>query len=308
MPTRPPLLAVVGPTASGKTAAGVVVAERLGAEIVSVDSMSVYRGMDVGTAKPSAQDRARVAHHLLDVADPNEEFSVARYQQLARAALAEIAARGRGALAVGGTGLYFRAIADELEFPATDPATRRALEDEAEREGPDALYRRLEAHDPRAATKIEPANVRRTVRALEVATVTGRPFSAFAEAWDRYPQGRVRAAGVAMPTEVLRERIHARVRAQYEGGMLDETRRLLDRGMGPSLTARQAIGYAEATWYLEGSITLEDAIAGTAKRTRALARRQMAWFRRDPRIRWFEAGVDGASKLVDQMTEYLRDG
>jgi len=301
-----PLLALVGPTASGKTDASLVIAERLDAEIVSVDSMTVYRGMDVGTAKPSAEERSRIPHHLVDVADPDEEFSVARYQELARAAVAEIAARGRRALAAGGTGLYFRALADEFEFPATDPATRRALEDQAEREGPEALYRQLEAVDPRAAGKIEPGNVRRTVRALEVASVTGRRFSTFAEAWERYPGEHVRAAGVAIPPDVLRDRIERRVRAQFEGALLDEVRTLLDRGLGPSLTARQAIGYAEAALHLDGRMPLEDAIARTSKRTRALARRQIAWFRRDPRIHWFEAGPTGAIEVADEMTEYLR--
>src|SRR5438067_8181107 len=185
------LLALVGPTASGKTEASLVIAGRLGAEIVSVDSMTVYRGMGVGTARPSPEERARVPHHLVDVAEPDEEFSVARYQELARSTLAGIVARGRPALAVGGTGLYFRALADELEFPATDPATRRTLEEEAEREGPESMHRRLESLDPRAAGKIEPGNVRRTVRALEVATVTGRPFSTFTEAWERYPDEHV---------------------------------------------------------------------------------------------------------------------
>jgi tRNA dimethylallyltransferase len=305
---RPVLLALVGPTASGKTEAGVLIAERLGAEIVSVDSMSVYRGMDVGTAKPTTADRARVPHHLVDVAEPDEDFSVARHQELARGALALIAGRGRPALAVGGTGLYFRALVDGLAFPATDPATRRALEEEAVRLGPIALHDRLRRLDPAAAGVIEPANVRRTVRALEVASVTGRPFSSFAEQWDRYPGEGVRAAGVRMPPEVRRERIEDRVRCQFESGLLQEVALLVERGMGPSLTARQAIGYAEATLHLEGSVSLEEAIARTAKRSRALARRQMAWFRRDPRIRWFDAGEGGAVELVDDLTEYLRHG
>src|SRR2546421_440059 len=206
-----PLLALVGPTASGKTEASLAIADHLGAEIVSVDSMTVYRGMDVGTAKPSPEERAPVPHHLIDVAEPDEEFSVARYQELARRALVEIVARGMSVLAVGGTGLYFRALADELEFPATDPETRRALE--------------------------------------------------------------------------------------VEAGLLQEVRGLLDRGLGPSLTARQAIGYAEATLHLEGELSLEDAIGRTSKRTRALARRQTAWFRRDPRIHWFEAGPSGAIEV-----------
>jgi tRNA dimethylallyltransferase len=303
-----PLLALVGPTGSGKTQAGIVVAERLGAEILCVDSMSVYRGMDVGTAKPTAAERARVPHHLVDVAAPEEDFSVARFQSLAKEALAAVTARGRAALLVGGTGLYFRAVVDELSFPGTDPGTRRLLEEEGARLGADGLYRRLEESDPAAARKIEPSNVRRTVRALEVAAVTGRPFSAFAEGWDRYPTNGLRAAGVRVDPPALRDRIERRVRAQFEAGLLDETRALMGRGMGPSLTARQAIGYAEAIEHLEGALTVDEAVTRAVKRTRGLARRQLAWFRRDPRIRWFDVGENGAVEIVDELTEFLRDG
>jgi tRNA dimethylallyltransferase len=197
---------------------------------------------------------------------------------------------------------------DGLSFPGTDRPTRRALEEEAERIGSDALYLRLQELDPAAATRIEPSNVRRTVRALEVAAVTGRPFSTYAVAWDRYPAGGLRAAGVRVDPGVLRERIERRVRAQFDHGLLEEAAALRRRGFGPSLTARQAIGYAEAIEHLEGAMTLEDAVARTVKRTRALARRQLAWFRRDPRIRWFDAGSDGALSIVDELTEYLRHG
>ena len=305
---RPPLLALVGPTAAGKTEASIAVAERLGAEIVSVDSMTVYRGMDVGTAKPTPAERVRVPHHLVDVAEPEDPFSVVRYQELARAALDGIGGRGRPALLVGGTGLYFRAIVDDLVFPGTDPETRRVIEQEADRLGPDELYRTLQESDPAAAAKIEPGNVRRTVRALEVAAVTGRPFSAFAAAWDRYAIEGINAAGVRMPAPLLSERIEARVRTQVDAGWVEEVRGLLERGAGPSLTARQAIGYAEIIEHLTGEITLEDAISRTVKRTRALARRQMAWFRRDPRIRWFDADERGAAALADELTEYLTHG
>ena len=300
-----PILALVGPTASGKTDAALAIAERLGAEIVSVDSMTVYRGMDVGTAKPSPGDRARVRHHLVDVADPADEFSVARYQQLARRAIEDIDARGARPLLVGGTGLYFRAVVDELDFPGTDPETRRALEVEAHSLGAGRMYRRLRDVDPVAARKIEPSNVRRTVRALEVAAVTGRPFSSFAEDWDRYADAPLRAAGVHLDPEILAERIEHRVRSQVAAGFEDEVRALVERGAGPSLTARQAIGYAEMIEHLAGAITLEEAILRTVKRSRALARRQMAWFRRDPRIRWFTAGPGGATEVVDDLTEYL---
>ncbi|GBC86684.1 tRNA dimethylallyltransferase [bacterium HR12] len=301
-----PLLAIVGPTASGKSEAAIAVAEALGAEIVSVDSMLVYRGMDVGTAKPSPEDRARVPHHLIDVVGPSGPFTVARYRELAEAAVRGIRERGRRVLLVGGSGLYFRAVVDRLAFPGTDPRTRAWLEAEARVLGAERLHARLREVDPVAAARIEPANVRRTVRALEVAAVTGQPFSAFAEDWERYEPGRVRAAGIEIAREVLAARIEARVRAMVEGGLLEEVRRLVERGLGRWLTASQAIGYAEFARHLAGELTLEEAIASTVRRTKELARRQMVWFRRDPRIRWFRAGPEGAVGLVDELVEYLR--
>ena len=302
---EPPLLALVGPTAAGKTEAGIAVAERLGAEIVSVDSMLVYRGMDVGTAKPTAEQRARVPHHLLDVAEPSEPFSVARYQELAGAAVEGIRSRGRRVLLVGGSALYERAVVDDLGFPGTDPDTRRDLEAEAAVVGAAGLHERLAASDPTAAAKIEPGNVRRTVRALEVAELTGQPFSSFAAGWDVYEPDRVRAAGISMPAPVLRTRIEDRVAEMLERGWLDEVRGLVERGFGAWLTSAQAIGYAELARHLAGELTLDAAIAGTVKRTRALARRQLAFFRRDPRIRWFEAGEAGAEPLVEDVAAYL---
>jgi tRNA dimethylallyltransferase len=301
-----PFLALVGPTASGKSEAAMALSRRLGAEIVSVDSMLVYRGMDVGTAKPTPAERAGVSHHLVDVADPEEPFSVARYQQLARAVVDGIDARGLRVLLVGGSGLYFRAIVDELEFPATDPEARDELWAEAGVLGPDRLYERLTELDPAAAARIEPSNVRRTVRALEVAAVTGRPFSSYADRWERYPEERVRAAGIDVPRDVLSRRIEARVRAMVDAGLLDEVRGLLDRGLFGWLTASRAIGYAEFARHLRGEMTLADASAQTVRRTRELARRQMVWYRRDPRIRWFPAGEGGAIDVVDQVTEYLQ--
>ncbi|MGQ0671171.1 MAG: tRNA (adenosine(37)-N6)-dimethylallyltransferase MiaA [Actinomycetota bacterium] len=302
---RPPLLALVGPTASGKTEAAIDLAERLGAEIVSVDSMLVYRGMDVGTAKPGPEERARIPHHLIDVAAPQEPFSVSRYQVLARAAVAGIAGRGARPLLAGGSGLYFRAVVDDLEFPGTDPTARGELEAEAAALGAGPLHARLRELDPVAAAKIEPANVRRTVRALEVAAVTGRPFSAYAESWEGYPEDRVRAAGISIPRDVLNRRIEARVGDMVEAGFVEEVEGLVERGFAAWLTATRAIGYAEMTRHLEGVLSLDDAMAGTVRRTKALARRQLAWFRRDPRIRWFEAGEEGAGATVSDLQEFL---
>jgi tRNA dimethylallyltransferase len=300
-----PLLAIVGPSASGKTELSLAVAERLRAEVVSVDSMLVYRGMDVGTAKPTAADLERVPHHVIDVVEPSEPFSVATYQRLACEAVEAIRARGRRPLLVGGTALYLRAVADDLAFPGTDAAVRSALEEEASRRGAVAMYERLAASDPVAASKIEPGNVRRTVRALEVAAITGRPFSSFASAWETYEPSRLRAAGIDVAREVLSRRIEARVGAMLEAGLLDEVRGLVARGFGGFLTSSQAIGYAEFARHLAGELTLEEAVAGTVKRTKALARRQVAFLRRDPRIRWFEAGEAGALALADDVVGYL---
>jgi tRNA dimethylallyltransferase len=209
---------------------------------------------------------------------------------------------------VGGSGLYFRAVVDGLAFPGTDAHIRRTLEAEAGAAGPSTLYRRLEAFDPAAARKIEPGNARRTVRALEVAALTGRPFSTFAGAWERYPTDLVRAAGIDVAPDALRARIENRVHAMFEGGLLEEVRTLAANGFEGSLTSSQAIGYAEMAWHLGGKMSLEDAVRSTIRRTKALARRQLAWFRRDPRIRWFRTGPEGATSVVDEIEEYLRAG
>ena len=297
-----PLLAIVGPTASGKTELALEVAESLGAEIVCADSTTVYRGMDVGTAKPTLERRSHVPHHLVDVADPSEPFTVARYQRLAREAIADVRTRGHVPLLVGGSGLYVRAVVDELVFPPTDPEVRERLHREATDAGAVEMYRRLSELDPAAADRIEPDNVRRTVRALEVAEITGRPFSSYADGWDRYPSGRVRAAGIDVPRSELYERIEARVRGQLAEGLIEEVKELAHRGLTGWLTASQAIGYAEFARHLEGELSLDEAVARTVKRTKALARRQLAWFRRDPRVRWFAHDMPG---LADAVAGYL---
>lgn len=300
--------AIVGPTASGKTEAGALVSARLDGEVVACDSMTIYRGMDVGTAKPTEEERSLVPHHLIDVAGPTEPFSVARYQELARQAIAGIRERGHLPILVGGTGLYFRAVVDALEIPGTDRTLRGAIELEGRAIGAARLHARLAAFDPEAAVKIDPENLRRTVRALEVAALTGRLFSSFAGAWERYPPERVVAAGVRLAPEALRARIEVRVRAQYEGGLVEEVRGLVERGFEPLLTASQAIGYLEVVGYLEGRHSLDEAAEVTTRRTKALARRQTAWFRRDPRIRWFDAGAEGAAGIADDLAEHLAGG
>ena len=289
-----PFRALLGPTASGKTGAALRIAEALGAEILSVDSMLVYRGMDVGTAKPTASERGRVPHHLVDLVEPSQPFSVAAFQAAARRAAEDVRRRGTTPLLVGGSGLYFRAVVDDLEFPGTEAGIRGALEGEATAIGPDRMHRRLAELDPVAASKIEPGNVRRTVRALEVAAITGRTFSSFAVAWDRYGPERVRAAGVRLGTQDLVARVDARVQEMLAAGWMREVEELMARGLGGWLTASQAIGYAELARHLAGELSLEDAVQQTVKRTRSLARRQMAWFRRGGAV---EATAEIASYL-----------
>ncbi|MGH8971990.1 MAG: tRNA (adenosine(37)-N6)-dimethylallyltransferase MiaA [Acidimicrobiia bacterium] len=280
-------LALVGPTATGKSALALAAAAELGdTEIVSVDSMQVYRGMDIGTAKPTPAEQAAVPHHLIDLADPDEGFDLTRFQEAAAAAIAGIEARGHRALLVGGTGLYYQAVVDGLTPPGRDAALADELDARAE-EGLADLYAELERLDPVAAGRIEPANRRRVVRALEVTLATGRPFSSYGPGMFAPARGlRVRGAGVWLPRPVTSARIAERVAAMERQGLVDEVRRLAAAPGGLSRTARQAIGYQEVFEHLEGRTTLEAALARAADRTRALARRQRMWFRRDIRITW----------------------
>jgi tRNA dimethylallyltransferase len=258
-------------------------------EIVSVDSMQVYRGMDIGTAKASPAERSAVPHHLLDVAEPSERFTVARFQAEARRAIDGIEERGHRALLVGGTGLYLRALVDGLAVPGEWPDVRGDLETEAAATGTEGLYRRLAAVDPGAAARIDPANRRRVVRALEVTLGSGRPFSSYGPGLDAYPPTRFRMAGVWLPRAALARRIDARLRAQLADGFLDEALELEPR-MSP--TAKQALGYKELLDHARGECTLEGAFEQSARRTREFSRRQRMWFRRDPRITWLGASDD----------------
>jgi len=246
--------------------------------------MQVYRGMDVGTAKPSAAEQAEIPHHLIDLADPGERFTVARFQREADAVIADIEARGKRALLVGGTGLYVQAVVDRLDMPGEWPQVRGDLELDAEATGTDDLHQRLAALDPAAAARIEPANRRRLIRALEVTIGSGRPFSSFGPGLDAYPPTRFRMAGVWLSRAALARRIDARLRAQLAAGFLDEA-----VALAPFLsdTARQALGYKELLDHAEGKCTLEEAFETAGQRTRAFSRRQRMWFRRDPRITWF---------------------
>ncbi len=294
-PSIPPRCALVGPTASGKTALAVALARDLtGVELVSVDAMAVYRGLDIGTAKPTAAERAGVVWHLVDLVEPSEEFSVARFQAAAEAAFEEIASRGHVALLVGGTGLYHRAVVDGLELPGRFPPLAAELEREARAPGgAEALYARLSALDPLAASRILPGNLRRIVRALEVCLGTGRPFSSFGPGLGSYDERDVACFGLRPERVELDARIATRLDEQLAVGFLDEVRALMAAG-GLSRTARQALGYRELLDHLEGRTDLETARRLTVSRTRAFARRQESWFRRDPRITWLEGDATDA--------------
>ena len=292
------VLAIVGPTAAGKSDLAMRVATEIGAEIVSIDSGAVYRGMDLGTAKPSREDQARIVHHMIDCVDPSQNISVAQFQSRARLALEQIAERGKTPLLAGGSGLYFRAVVDPLEFPPTDPATRRRLAAAAGRMGIAGLHHLLVSVDPAAAARIPLANERRIIRALEVVAITGKRFSDFGSNWDEfesmYP---LRVAGLSPPRPELDRRIESRVDRLFEGGLVGEVESLIRKGYKASVTAVQALGYAQVLEYLEGRISLEKAIADTKSRTRRFARRQLTWFRADPRVEWF-AEPEGAFRAL----------
>jgi tRNA dimethylallyltransferase len=295
-------LALVGPTASGKSALAVAIARAAGdVEIVSLDSMQVYRGLDIGTAKPSLGERAEIVHHLVDVADPSEEWSVRRTQDSARAVLADLEARDRRALLVGGTGLYVRAVVDDLEIPPTDRSVRddldRAVDDDA---GLARAYERLMTLDPTAAARMERGNRRRIVRALEVIELTGRRFSSFGPGIDDYPAPAISVTMVGLQFEPpeLADRIARRFAGMRRSGLVAEVQALagLPAERSLSRTAREAIGYRELLAHLAGEIaTLDGAFDAAVRRTRRFARRQRTWFGRDPRVGW----VDGARPQAD---------
>ncbi|MGH3386355.1 MAG: tRNA (adenosine(37)-N6)-dimethylallyltransferase MiaA [Nocardioidaceae bacterium] len=297
----PPVVAVVGPTAAGKSDLAVDLAHRVGGEIVNGDSMQIYRRMDIGTAKLTAAERGGVPHHLLDILDPREPATVAQFQQWARAAVADCHGRGVTPILVGGSALYVRAVVDRFEFPGTDPAVREALEAELSALGPAALHARLEVLDPVAATAILPSNGRRIVRALEVVALTGRPFAATLP--DRtYAYDRVHQIGVDVPRPILDERIEARVERMWQQGFVDEVRALESQGLREGRTACRALGYAQVLRFLAGDYSEDDARVETIRATRRFARRQDSWFRKDPRIVW--VGYDDPRRL-DRACEVL---
>jgi tRNA dimethylallyltransferase len=286
----PPLVVVLGPTATGKSDLGLALAAELGGEVVNADAMQLYRGLDVGTAKLTVAERAGVPHHLLDVLDVTETASVAAYQREARAVIERLRAAGRTPVLVGGSGLYVQAVVDELEFPGTDPQLRASLEAELAATGPAALHARLARVDPAAAEAVLPSNGRRIVRALEVIALTGRPFPArLPEA--AAPRYDAVLLGVDRANEDLDVRIARRVARMFAAGLVDETRLLLGRGLREGLTASRALGYQQVVAALDGPGDLGAAAADTVVATRRFVRRQRSWFRRDHRIRWLDAAA-----------------
>ena len=281
----PPIVAVVGPTAAGKSDLSLDLAEALGGEVVNTDAMQVYRGMDIGTAKLSAPERRGIAHHLLDRLEVSEPATVAEFQRWAREVVADCRSRGVTPVLVGGSALYTRAVLDRFEFPGTDPGVRRRLEDELAAVGPEVMHRRLVEVDPAAAARIIPTNGRRVVRALEVVEITGRPFAASLPEL-RYHDPRTVQVGVDIPRDVLDRRIALRVQRMWDAGLVDEVRRLAALGLREGRTANRALGYQQVLAHLDGDLTEDEAREQTVVGTRRFARRQDSWFRKDPRITW----------------------
>ncbi|MFK8906708.1 tRNA (adenosine(37)-N6)-dimethylallyltransferase MiaA [Streptomyces sp. YS-3] len=294
----PRVIAVVGPTAAGKSDLGVFLAQQLGGEVVNADSMQLYRGMDIGTAKLTPQERGGVPHHLLDIWDVTEPASVAEYQKLARAEIDRLLAEGRTPVLVGGSGLYVRGAIDVLDFPGTDPEVRARLEGELEQDGPGALHRRLAAADPEAARAILPSNGRRIVRALEVIEITGKPFTANLPGHDSvYDTVQI---GVDVGRPELDERITVRVDRMWEAGLVDEVRALEAQGLREGRTASRALGYQQVLTALAGECGEEEARAETVRATKRFARRQDSWFRRDPRVHWLSGAAEHRGELPGQ--------
>lgn len=300
-----PVIAVVGPTAAGKSALAIELAQRLNGEIINADSMQLYRGMDVGTAKVLGPERAGVPHHLMDIWEVGEPASVAMYQRLAREVINGILLRGRLPLLVGGSGLYVRSVLEDFEFPGTDPALRAELEAELDELGPGPLHARLAALDPDAAARILPTNGRRIIRALEVITLTGETFTA------RLPEPRPAYGGIQLgvdlETSLLDERIETRVDQMWRAGLVEEVRTLESNGLRFGRTASRALGYQQILAYLAGTCTESEAQEQTVRATRRFARRQRSWFRRDHQVVWVDGAADNRlESAVEAVRSVMR--
>ncbi len=289
--TVPPLLVIVGPTATGKTAVAVEVAKKINGEIISADSMLIYRYMNIGTAKPAMEERQGIPHYMIDIIDPGEQYSVALFQQQAEKHIYEITAKDKLPLLVGGTGLYVRSVIDDYDFTftGTDTALRRRLQNEAEAHGVEAVYRQLIEVDPATAARLHPNNLKRVIRALEVYHQTGRPVSSFQNR-DQQPRPKYNLLmfGLNMNRQALYKMIEERVDKMLSAGLVEEVQQLLDRGYGPELVSMQGLGYKEIIPYLKGRIALEEAVLLLKRNTRRFAKRQMTWFKHDQRVNWID--------------------
>ena len=292
-------VALVGATASGKSSlAHAIAREYPDVAVLAVDAMTVYRDLDIGTAKPTADQRREVPYYLLDLVEPEEEFTVARFQRAAREATSTIWSQGRRAILVGGTGLYQRAVLDDYQIPGRYPDVRRELE--ARWAAGEALHEELVREDPLAASRMEPTNERRVVRALEVTIGSGRPFSSFGPGLAQYGRIRIVQVGLRVPMDELDRRVEARFRRWMDEGLLDEVRRLAERPAGLSRTARQAVGYRELLAHVEDGVDLEQCVRDAITHSRRLARRQRSWFERDPRVEWFDS-PDAAGERLERV-------
>ena len=295
------LVVIAGATATGKSALSIALAESIDAEIINADSMQVYRGMDIGTAKITVDERQGIRHHMLDVLDVHQDSTVAWFQSDARVAIDEIHSRGKNVVMVGGTGLYIKAVIDELNFPDTDPMVRHTLNKEAEELGIDAMFERLERLDPAAALAIDRANLRRIIRALEVIEITGKPFTANLPRQEsiRYP--RAQQFGLVMDREDLSERIDVRVNSMFEQGLVAEVENLIGAGLLQGRTAQRALGYSQVISYLNNELSLDAAIEETKRATRQYARRQETWFSRDSRIKWIATRQNRLETILESL-------
>ena len=295
------LIVICGATATGKSDLAVTLAQEIDAEIINADSMQLYKGMDIGTAKITVEEQKGIPHHLMDLLDVTKDANVAWYQENARAAIAEIHGRGKNAIVVGGTGLYIKAILDELNFPDTDPVVRAELELEFATKGIAPLFERLEKLDPAAALAIDRANSRRVIRALEVIKITGKPFTANLprEESSRYPYAR--QFGLVMDRDALSERISVRVERMWERGLVAEVEKLMVAGITQGVTAQRALGYAQVIAQIEGKVTEEEAKEETKRATRQYARRQETWFSRDERITWISPTQNALQRIVESI-------
>lgn len=305
METTHQVIAIVGPTATGKSALGLRLAETLGGEIINADALQVYRGFDVGTGKPSLEERRRIPHHLIDILEPHERYSAGEFARRAREAIAEIQGRGRVPIVVGGSGLYLRALLEGISpIPPPDPRMRRELHDRLEREGLEALRRELEELDSETAARLSPGDTQRTLRALEVALMTGRPLSSWIA---RQPFGTRRMSairiGLTLPRPILYHRIATRVRRMVQRGWVEEVIQLLQHGLDPSLPAFQAIGYRQLVRHVRQGWSLDLALEDTIRATRHFAKRQETWFRKEPHVVWFDA--QGPGGRFPQILEHL---